>query len=199
MTLALDHVLIAVSDLDAAGAALAGRTGLRSVPGGRHPGFGTANRIVPLGPAYLELVAVADPAQAAASAFGRWAAAAPPGRPMGWAVRTDDLDGVAARLGLEIVPGSRSAPDGALLRWRMAGIEAAAAEPFLPFFIEWGEDTPFPGGGAGPGIERLAVRGDAGRLERWLGGEALSVDVTPGAPAVCAIAVGGLADAITGL
>ena len=199
MTLAVDHVLIAVPDLDAAAAALAARTGLASTAGGRHPDFGTANRIVPLGPAYLELVAVADRDQAAASAFGRWVASAPASRPMGWAVRTDDLDGVARRLGLDVLPGSRAAPDGSLLRWRMAGIEAAATEPFLPFFIEWGEGTPFPGGGDGPGIERLVVRGDAGRLREWLGGADLPAEVRPGAAAVCQITVGGLAEPLAGL
>lgn len=170
MTLALDHVLIAVPDLDAAAAALQARHGLGSVAGGRHPGFGTANRVVPLGGSYLELVAVADPERAAVSAFGRWVASAPPSRPMGSAVRTDDLDGVARRLGLDVEAGSRAAPDGTLLRWRMAGTDAAAAEPCLPFFIEWGEGTPFPGGRDGPGIERLVVGGDAGRLHAWLGG-----------------------------
>ena len=199
MTLALDHVLVAVPDLDAAGAALAARHGLLSAPGGSHPGFGTANRIVPLGPAYVELVTVADPARAATSPFGRWVASAAPSQPMGWAVRTDDLDGVARRLGLDVRPGSRAAADGTLLRWRMAGIEAAAAEPFLPFFIQWGAGTPFPGGGDGPGIERLVVRGDAGRLRGWLGGADLAVEVRPGPAAVLEIVVGGGVDPIASL
>ena len=199
MTLAIDHVLVAVPDLDVAGEELEARFGLASAPGGRHPGFGTANRIVPLGPAYLELVAVADPARAAGSVFGRWVASAPPSRPMGWAVRTDDVDAVAARLGLAVEPGSRRAPDGSLLRWRTAGIERAAAEPYLPFFIEWGPGTPFPGGGDGPGIERLVVDGAAGRLGEWLGGADLPVDVRPGRTGVSEIAVGGIADAIAGL
>jgi hypothetical protein len=79
----------------------------------------------------------------------------------------------------------------------MAGLERAMAEPFLPFFIEWGEGTPFPGGGDGPGIERLVVRGDAGRLQEWLGGAVLPVEVRPGAAAVCEIAVGVPAEATT--
>ena len=45
----IDHVIYAVDDLDTAGAALFDREGLASVPGGRHEGWGTANRIVPLG------------------------------------------------------------------------------------------------------------------------------------------------------
>jgi hypothetical protein len=58
------------------------------VAGGRHPGWGTANRIVPLGNTYLEVVAAVDAAEADGSPFGRWVAAAPSGGPLGWAVRT---------------------------------------------------------------------------------------------------------------
>src|SRR5687767_15772991 len=43
------------------------RHGLASVDGGRHRDFGTANRIIPLGSTYLELVAVVDPGAAARS------------------------------------------------------------------------------------------------------------------------------------
>jgi hypothetical protein len=192
--LELDHVLLAVTDLDEAGRTIEAGFGVRSVAGGRHPGFGTANRIVPLGSAYLELVAVADPVEAAASVFGRWVAGADAGRPMGWAVRTDDLDGVARRLGLAVSPGSRAAPDGRLLAWRTAGLERAAAEPLLPFFIEWGAGTPHPGGGLdGPGIERLVLTGAQGRLEEWLGGLPDGVEVRPGPPAVSAIVLAGRA------
>jgi Glyoxalase-like domain len=56
--LELDHVLIATPDLEAAAAELDDRYGLTNVPGGRHPRWSTANRIVPLGDTYLELVAV---------------------------------------------------------------------------------------------------------------------------------------------
>jgi hypothetical protein len=51
--LELDHVLIAVSDLAAAAREIEVRYGLVSIEGGRHPGWGTANRIVPLGETYL--------------------------------------------------------------------------------------------------------------------------------------------------
>ena len=53
------------------------------------PGWGTANRIVPLGEAYLELVTVVDDPEAAQSPFGRWVAEAGPtlAEPLGWAVR----------------------------------------------------------------------------------------------------------------
>jgi hypothetical protein len=80
----LDHVLLAVTDLAAAGRELQARYGLASVKGGRHPDWGTANRIVPLGDSYLELIAVVDQAAAADSSFGRWVAsrASRLGRPL---------------------------------------------------------------------------------------------------------------------
>ena len=118
---------------------------------------------MPLGATYLELVRIVDEAEAARSAFGRWVAAARSGAPFGWAVRTDDLDAVAARLGLTVRDGARQAPDGRRLTWRMAGIEQAAAEPSLPFVIEWGAETPFPGAAASNVEVGLELRGDAQR------------------------------------
>ena len=194
----LDHVLVAVPDLVVGVRAIEARLGLTSVEGGRHPGWGTANRIVPLGPAYLELVAVVDAGEAAAHTFGRWLTAAQPrGGPFGWAVRTEELDRVADRLGLPVRDGSRATPDGRLLRWRTAGLEQAAAEPFLPFFIEWAEGTPLPGRAAvtHPGgpleITELALRGDADRLTAWLGGHALPVTIRPGAACLESVALAG--------
>ena len=73
----LDHVLFAVPDLDEAAAQLKRRYGLGSVEGGRHPGWGTANRIVPLARTYIELIAVVDDAEAAEAPFGHWITAAP--------------------------------------------------------------------------------------------------------------------------
>ena len=135
LTLELDHVLIAVADLEAAARELEARHGLTSIEGGRHEGFGTANRIVPLGDTYLELIAVVDEAEAAQSPVGRWVAEARRGRPLGWSVRTNRLDDVARRLELTVIPVSRATPHGRLLRGLIAGIEQAAAEPSLPFFI----------------------------------------------------------------
>ncbi len=152
---------------------------------------------MPLGEAYLELVAVIDPVQAARSVFGRWAAAAAPGRPMGWALRTDDLDAVAARLGLAVAEGSRAAPDGRVLRWDTAGLEQAAAEPYLPFFIEWAEGTELPGRVAlthphGPArIAGLRLSGDPERLSEWLGGHTLPIAVSAGAPLLLGVTVAG--------
>ena len=77
------------------------------------------------------------------------------------------------------------------------GLEQAAAEPFLPFFIEWAEGTPLPGRAAvtHPGglfeITELALVGDGDRLAAWLGGHALPVTIRPGAPRLESVALTG--------
>jgi Glyoxalase-like domain len=193
--LELDHVLIAVADLHAAAAEFESVYGLASVEGGRHTGWGTANRIVPLGTTYLELVAVVDGDEAAGSAFGQWVASGQAGHPLGWAVRTDELDEVVRRLDLTVRSGSRPTADGGLLRWRMAGIEQAGAEPFLPFFIEWAPGAAFPGratvhhaAGASE-ITQVTVSGDPDRLSLWLGTPPRAIVVRAGPPEVAKVVV----------
>ena len=188
-----------MADLAAAAEEIDARHGLASVEGGRHPGWGTANRIVPLGDAYLELVAVVDEAEAAQSPFGRWVAAARPSRArlLGWAVRTNELDDVAHRLDLAVSAGSRAGRSGQLVRWRLAGIEQAADEPSLPFFIEWGHGSQLPG--RTPATHRagvvqiamLRLLGDSERLGGWLGAHRLPISVRPATPAVASIVLTG--------
>jgi len=167
------------------------------VAGGTHPGWGTANRIVPLGDAYVELVAVVDRAEAAASGFGRSILR---GARAGdaWvtlAVSTEDLDETAARLGLEVVPGRRERPDGSQIRWRSAGLEDPRREPWMPFFLQW--DAPaelHPGrmrAGHGlrvDGIARVDLGGDEARLRAWCDGQ-LPIRVTEGPPGIRAVAL----------
>jgi hypothetical protein len=80
-----------------------------------------------------------------------------------------------------------------MLRWRLAGVEEAAAEPSLPFFVEWGHGTPLPGRTpvthpAGEvALARLELVGDSYRVGDWLGGRSLPVAVRAGSPAVAAI------------
>jgi hypothetical protein len=135
----IDHVIYAVHDLDAAADRIDREFGLGSVPGGRHPGWGTANRIVPLGDDYLELMTIADPSAARDTEVGEpmLQALARGGGLLGWAVATDDIDGVAESLGLEVTGGSRTRPDGVVLRWRLAGVESALADGAFPLLIQW--------------------------------------------------------------
>lgn len=183
----IDHIVIGVGDLDNATAQFEARYGLTAIEGGRHPGWGTANRLVPLGAAYLELVTVVDQAEASNSAFGQWVLTMIQGNSRcGWAVRTDDLDRTASRLGLEVAQGSRRSQSGQLLHWRIAGVAQAARDSSLPFFIEWGANTPLPGRAVtvhsvgAVALGELTVNGNEQRLHEWLGTRSLPIRVTPG-------------------
>ena len=89
------------------------------------------------------------------------------------------------------------------MRWRLAGVEQAAAEPCLPFFIEWAPATSLPGRApathrvGGPvQIARLQLDGDGDRLAAWLGDHRLPITVRPGVPAVAAVFLTGAAGEI---
>lgn len=195
----IDHVVLAVADLDEAGARLRREHGLGSMAGGVHPRWGTENRIVPLGDQYLELLAVVDPDVGAASALGRALLdLVADGRDRWYAVcvAVDDIGAVGDRLGLGVEPGVRTRPDGVELRWRGAGLEDGRRDASMPFFIEW--DVP---AGSHPGrtpvdhdvevggIAAVEVSGDVVRLAEWLGpaGASLPIGIVDGPPGVRAV------------
>jgi hypothetical protein len=193
--LRIDHVIMAAEDLDAAAEELLARTGLASLAGGRHPGRGTANRIVPLGESYVEIMGVVDRDEAETSDYGSVLLESL-GRDagfMGWCLATDDLDAVCRRLSLEPEPGSRITPDGLELRWRTAGLDG---DDSMPFFIQW-DVTPdrHPGRASAPhlarprGIARMDVSVDADRLAAWLGGQELPVRVVDGPPGLRSVVI----------
>jgi glyoxalase-like protein len=185
----IDHVIYAAADLDVAAARVERKLGLTARGGGRHEGLGTHNRIVPLGGGYLELLAVADPDEAARSDFGRAVIArlAEAGDGLlGWVVAVDDVESVASRLGTTITTIRRQG-----LSARLTGLAEAAREPFLPFFLSRDQGVPDPaGGGDAGGITWIEVAGDAARLEHWLGAATLPVRVVDGTPAVRAVGIG---------
>ena len=194
--LEVDHIVMGVSDLDLAAAEFDTEYGLTALPGGRHPGWGTANRIVPLGSSYLELVSVVDHETAATSAFGRWVTAMAAGETgWGWAVRTSDLSATARRLGLDTVPGSRLRDDGVRLTWELAGVPEDDSDHALPFFIGWGAGTPLPGStpvthrGGEMSLSALEVGGDPDSLATWLGSAIAGVEMVRGSAGVRAVTV----------
>lgn len=137
MALVIDHVIVCVANLEEGARRFESEHRVSSIEGGRHRGHGTANRLVPLGENYIELLAVVAPKEAKTSALGTWAMnrAAVPGA-AGVCLRTDDLDSVSERLGLQPMPMSRVTPDGVILDWRVGGMRQALANN-LPFFIQW--------------------------------------------------------------
>ncbi|HKP20398.1 MAG TPA: VOC family protein, partial [Thermoleophilaceae bacterium] len=196
----IDHVIYAVDDLDKAAALLFDREGLASVPGGRHEGWGTANRIVPLGESYLELITVVDVEEAEQSEFGRAVRRAlTEDHPLvGWVIATDDIDGVAKRLELEAERKSRETSDGSKLSWRLAGLERAMKTGALPFFVQWEVPAERHPGAAEVrhetdprGIAWVEVCTDEpDELREWVGEtDDLPLRITDGDPALAAAAI----------
>lgn len=190
VVLAIDHLVVCVADLEEAAGRYRSELKLQSAPGGRHAGHGTQNRIVPLGSAYIELIAVVDQDEGQDSPFGRWvtANAGEPGADA-LVLRTDDLDEVCERLGLEPDSMSRLRPDGFELKWRLAGFDRMISH-HLPFFIEWEvEDANLPGRtlveppNQLQGIDEVILRGALELLTRWTTG-CDQVKVEQGPPGV---------------
>lgn len=195
----IDHVVLGVPDLEGAGAMLLEEHGLGSVDGGRHTGWGTANRIVPLGGRqYIELIGVVDETEATASAFGSAVRASVEqgGGLLCWCVEVDDVDAPAERLGLAVTEGSRRRADGITLGWRTAGLEAAIAEPWRPFFLEWRipEDA-HPGRVSAShrvepiGIAWIEVACDLQTLREWLDDQSFEVKLGEGPPGLLSVGI----------
>jgi len=148
MLVSIDHLVLAVPDLDAAASELERAAGLRATGGGRHEALGTANRLVWFGDSYVELVAVVDREVAAGSWLGgpTLAALERGGSFVGWALRTDALDAdvraaraTGARFG-DPQPGERTRADGRIVRWRIA-LPGPVGPAELPFLIERDEGS----------------------------------------------------------
>ena len=205
-TLVIDHVILATADIAATAARLEREHGLASLPGGRHEGHGTSNRIVPLGETYIEIMGIVDEDEAAASPMGGWLReqTAAGDRVAALCLRTDGpgFDATAPRLGLRPQPMARDAPGGLTLSWRLAGLGEAMADPSRTFFIDWQVPPEHhPARGAAPhrsepnGFAWVELAGDADAIRGWLGGEVAGVRVVgasqPGVRAAVALAGGG--------
>lgn len=115
MLTGLDHLILGIDDLDRGVAWMDRVTGVRAVFGGVHPGRGTQNALLALGPnCYLEIMAP-DPEQPSVAWFTRMLTLSEP-RLMGWAVHTSDVFALAQAARLAGIPidgphdGARSRP-----------------------------------------------------------------------------------------
>jgi hypothetical protein len=142
--LGLDHLVVAVPDPDAAAAELERTAGIECTGGGRHPMWGTFNRLAWFGDTYVELIGTFDRSLAPNGAVSRVVAEALDAGHVGlvsYAVATDGVDADLARLreaGSElsdIEARSRTRQDGEVIRWRAAFPPSLGpAEP--PFIVE---------------------------------------------------------------
>jgi len=180
----IDHLVYATPDLAAGVKQVEALLGIQATPGGQHPGEGTRNALIALGPmSYLEIIGP-DPDQAK-----------PPGprkfeiddltapRLVTWAAKGTNLTQIVAeahRRGVpvgDVIPGSRRTPTGSLLSWHITNQRAFVANGLVPFFIDWG-DTPHPARSAATGATLISLRGehpDPEHVQRML--EALGLDL----------------------
>ena len=194
--LELDHVIVAVRDLDAAAARFEDDYGLTALPGGRHAGLGTGNRIVPLGSSYVELMAVVDESEPSPLAAWVTRTCERGDRLAALCVRTGDVDSVAARLGTTPLEMGRTRPDGVTLRWKLAGLDGMLSTPGMPFFIQWDvQPGRFPGrapvrhrSGAS-GLAWVEIAQDEAVVSELLGPNDLDLRFVPGEPGIRAIGV----------
>src|SRR5713101_7750067 len=192
----VDHLVYATPDLRVGIDAVEKLLGVRATPGGQHPGAGTRNALVALGPAsYLEIIGP-DPEQShhlGPRRFGIDGLKVP--RLAAWAAKGQDLERLvadAARNGVKlgaVSSGSRKRPDGVLLSWRFTSPATVLGDGIVPFFIDWGK-TPHPAQTAAPGASLVGLRAEhpeAQRVQQMLRQLGLDLPVTPGpAPALIA-------------
>lgn len=163
--LRLDHLLYATPDVDATTADLEERFGVPFGPGGRHPAWGTRNRILPLGDSiYLEVIGPDEEQPDVAgnrildvdrmeSPSMRW-----------WAVRPERLESAVEAFRTasldpgSIIQGRRNRPDGALLTWSMTDPRSRSLDGILPLLIDWKQTTH-------PGAESSGVALTSLRIE----------------------------------
>lgn len=138
MILGIDHILIAVEDLELA-IEVYENLGFEVLRGGEHPKKGTYNALVPLADGtYLELIAVLDPALAEQASRFLVEALHHENRIANFALASDNLDADVAAMrarGFEIGDpndGERQRPDGERVAWR----SAMPVDGRFPFVIE---------------------------------------------------------------
>ena len=141
MLRAIDHLVVAVTDLDGA-VKTYGDLGFTVVPGGRHTGGATENALIGFrDTSYLELVGFTEPRPA----HRWWAALARGGGLVDFGLQTDDVAGDAKALrqaGVhlgELERLGRRRPDGVEVRWVFA-LPQGAHLGIAPFVIA--DETP---------------------------------------------------------
>src|SRR6267154_6855311 len=160
----VDHLVYATPDLPLGIETAEKLFGVRATPGGQHPGEGTRNALIALGPtSYFEIIGP-DPEQPKpprVRRFGIDEIRAP--RLTTWVAKGTDLEKFASdaaakgvKLGA-VIPGSRKRPDGVVLSWRYTDPRVVLGDRMVPYFIDWGA-SPHPSATAPRGVTLLSLR-----------------------------------------
>jgi hypothetical protein len=144
MNTAIDHLVFATDDLQQGIDKIEALLGLSSSPGGSHPGMGTRNALISLGPeCYLEIIGP-DPDQTEFQGeriFG--IDTIEHGQLVHWCVRREGLSSFVQQMKLkgielsDVISMSRVSVDGNQLEWELAFPASFDERCALPFFIDW--------------------------------------------------------------
>ena len=192
----VDHLVYATPDLNAGIDTLERLLGVRATAGGQHPGLGTRNALIALGPSsYIEIIGP-DPDQAKSKEprrFGIDDLKVP--TLVTWVAKGSQLERFAADARLhgvdlgEVQSGSRRRPDGVVLSWRYTDPSVVVANRLVPYFIDWGT-SPHPALTAAKGASLLGLRAehpDVRRVQNMLDRLGLELPLQRGsAPALIA-------------
>ena len=162
----VDHLVYATPDLNRGVEEIEKLLGIRATAGGQHPGFGSRNALIALGPTtYLEIIAP-DPEQPRPEKprpFGL--DGLKESRLVAWFVSSRDLErlrGEALSKGVhlgEVRSGSRRRPDGFQLSWKFTDPSVLVADGIIPLLIDWGE-SPHPADTAAKGATLVSLRAE---------------------------------------
>jgi len=185
----VDHVVYATPDLNLGIATAEKLFGVRAAAGGQHPGQGTRNALIALGPSsYLEIIGP-DPDQprpVGGRRFGIDELRAP--RLLTWVAKGKSLNTFAVDAkthGVDlgaVIPGSRKRPDGVVLSWTYTDPRVVLADRLIPYLIDWGS-SPHPSASAPKGVTLVGLRAehpDAPTVQRMLKTLGLDLAVTTG-------------------
>ena len=156
----IDHVILAINDLESGMKEFEELSGVEPIYGGSHPDRDTHNAIAPLsGGIYVEILAPKDGLDAMPDFFKDFRQLTL----VGFAIAARDLERVESSVRAQeldtggIVDGSRKTPDGGKLAWRLLLINDP--ESFMnPFFIRWSDDSEHPSKSQPPRCELQSLK-----------------------------------------
>lgn len=150
--LAIDHLLYATPDVDATVVELEEKFGVEFRAGGRHPGWGTRNRILPLGDdLYLEVIGpdesqpetagkrILDVDRLEGPSLRWWAV-----RPFLMPLTCGEFE-TAGYVPGEVIQGRRELHGGGEVAWQMTDPHTRLVDGLLPLVIDWEDGAHHPG------------------------------------------------------
>lgn len=158
----IDHIIVAINNLDSGVNQIKRLTGIEPVYGGSHPDSNTSNALFSVGEhTYIEILAPRSGLDTIQEYFKQFDQLTP----IGWAVSAKEIEmavkniQVAGIKSSVIQPGSRVTPSGDTLRWKIFTIDGQS-ESTMPFLINWSSSAIHPAQSSAKGctLKRLTLR-----------------------------------------